>query len=184
MKLLKIFGLLAFLTLGTLTTQAQVDATINPINAIWGKYSLGADITLSQNLSIEPTISILSKETGDGKYTGIPANLFLKYYFNPSNGADRFYVDVWARYVNRKFDYDPENIEVYSNFDQNRFGVGFGIGYKVVSQKGFVFDIGFGTGRAIIDDTNYTNSDLQRENIDWPEIMFAGKLGIGYRFGG
>ena len=182
MKSLKIFGLFTLLFLGAMNLSAQVDVTLNPINALWGKYSLGADITLTDNLSVEPTISYLSLGEDDGKYTGVPANLFLKYYFNPNNGADRFYADVWLRYVNRKFEYNAENQDIYSDVTQTRFGVGFGVGYKVVSKGGFVFDIGFGTGRAIVDNNKYLNDELQREDFDWPDIMFAGKLGIGYRF--
>ena len=108
----------------------------------------------------------------------------MKYYFNPKNGSDGFYADVWTRFVSRKFEYNEANSDIYSDFDQKRFGVGFGVGYKTVSKGGFVFDIGFGTGRAIIDNTSYVDEGLERESVDWPNIMFAGKLGIGYRFGG
>ena len=55
-------------------------------------------------------------------------------------------------------------------------------GYKAVSRSGIVFDIGFGVGRALIDNTKF-ESDGVEETFDWPDIMFTGKLGVGYRFG-
>lgn len=66
---------------------------------------------------------------------------------------------------------------------QSRFGIGVGLGYKVVSSKGIVFDIGLVEGRAFIDNTTYEDDSLGTVEIDWPEIMFMGKLAVGYNFG-
>jgi hypothetical protein len=54
----------------------------------------------------------------------------------------------------------------------------------VVSNGGFVFDIGFGAGRAFVDDNKYEENGGEQQDLDWPELMLQGKLGIGYRFGG
>ncbi|MFT5763866.1 MAG: hypothetical protein ACI8X3_001292 [Saprospiraceae bacterium] len=149
---------------------------------------MGADFMISDNLSIEGSIGFTSgKESfgsdDDYKYTGIPITVFGKYYFNPDNGADKFYVDAWLRFVSRTNKYKGSSSTFYGDYSQTRVGIGFGIGYKVVSVGGFVFDIGLGAGRAFIDNTSYDNNG-QQESFDWPDIMFAGKVGVGYRFGG
>jgi hypothetical protein len=57
------------------------------------------------------------------------------------------------------------------------------LGYKVVSAGGFVFDINAGAGRAFVNNNTYESGGVEQE-VDWPEIIFQGKLGVGYRFGG
>ncbi len=185
MKLFRFLCFVALLSGSALftTTQAQIDVTINPLNALFGTYTVGVDFALQENISVEPTISITSSSEGDADYTGIPINVFGKYYFNPDKGADKFYADVWLRFVSRKYEYNDSSSSFFSNYTQTRFGVGFGIGWKIVADSGLTFDIGFGAGRAIVDNTKYDDSNLETVEVDWPELMFAGKLGIGYRFG-
>ncbi len=172
---------LAFLCFFNQMAQAQVDVTANPVGLLFGDLSVGADIQLQEHLSVEAAVGFGTSKIDDVKGTNIPVNLVGKYYLNPKNGADRFYVDVFLRYVNRQWNYDSNSD--YADFTSNRLGVGFGLGYKVVSSSGFVFDIGFGAGRALVDNNSYTENGMQQD-IDWPNVMFQGKLGIGYRFGG
>ena len=49
-----------------------------------------------------------------------------------------------------------------------------GIGYKVVSKKNIVFDIGFGLGRVIADKTTYEDSTGTDEDIDLPGLIVNG----------
>ncbi|MDO8366799.1 MAG: DUF3575 domain-containing protein [Saprospiraceae bacterium] len=173
---------LAFLCSFTQTANAQVDVTINPVGLLFGDLSVGADFTLTENFSLEAAVGFGTNKIDEIKGTNIPVNVVGKYYFSPKNGADRFYVDAFLRYVNRQWKYDDNSN--YADFTSNRFGVGFGLGYKVVSKGGFVFDIGFGAGRALIDNNTYEENDGIQQDVDWPELMLQGKLGIGYRFGG
>lgn len=172
---------MAFLSFFTQTANAQVDVSVNPVGLLFGDFSVGADFALSDNFSIEAAVGFGTNEIDDVKGTNIPVNVVGKYYFSPKHGADRFYIDAFLRYVNRQWNYDDGSN--FADFTSNRFGLGFGIGYKVVSKGGFVFDIGFGAGRAIVDENTYEEGG-QQEEIDWPELMLQGKLGIGYRFGG
>ncbi|MEM6967499.1 MAG: DUF3575 domain-containing protein [Bacteroidota bacterium] len=164
-------------------SNAQIDVTINPIGLLFENFSVGADFALTENISVEGTIGYGSGDDSDFDFRSIPINVFGKYYFNPKNGADKFYVSAWLRFINRSYEYDDSSVFVFSDYSQTRVGVGFGLGYKVVSKGGFVFDIGLGVGRAFIDNTSFEDEDLGTIEVDWPEIMFAGKLGIGYRFG-
>lgn len=171
-----------FCLLGTLNVQAQVDVSVNPIGLLFGDFSVGADFGIAENLSVELAVGIGTNKVAGVKGTNIPVNLVGKYYVSPKHGADRFYVDAFLRYVNRQWNYDDGSN--FADYTSNRFGLGFGLGYKAVSRGGFVFDIGFGAGRALIDNNVYNDDTGNRETIDWPKIMFQGKLGIGYRFGG
>jgi hypothetical protein len=187
MKTLKLFALLLFFALLGFNNRlaAQVDVTINPVGLLLADISLGADFAISQNISVEATVGYGSGSLGLGsdefKWTSIPINAVGKYYFSPKRGADGFYVDLFLRNVNRTYDATPASGD--ADVKWNRLGLGFGAGYKVVAAKGFVFDIGLGVGRSIAGEPTYVGEG-NRESIDWPDIMFQGKLGIGYRFGG
>ncbi|MEZ4920214.1 MAG: DUF3575 domain-containing protein [Saprospiraceae bacterium] len=177
MKKLILSCLVAFGCLFTVqTATAQVDVTLNPIGLLFGDLSAGADFAISENFSIEAAIGIGTNEIFDVKGTNIPINLVGKYYFGPNHGTDRFYLDLFLRYVNRQWKYDDNS--GYSDFTSNRFGLGFGLGYKVVSKGGFVFDIGLGAGRAIVDKNKYEDSNGNREEIDWSKLMFQGSWAL------
>lgn len=190
MKTIKVLSLLlCFIAFSFVNeSKAQVDVTINPIGLLFGNFNVGADFMISDQISIEPTIGIGYGSTGisgidsEYKYFSLPVTVFGKYYFNPDDGADKFYADAWLRFVNRSYTYDGDGT-TYGDYSQTRFGLGFGIGYKIVANSGLVFDIGFGAGRSLFDKTKF-EGEGDDITVDWPNIMFVGKLGIGYRFGG
>ncbi|MBK8557019.1 MAG: DUF3575 domain-containing protein [Lewinellaceae bacterium] len=165
----------------TQVAQAQVDLTINPIGLLFGDLSVGADFAITENVSVEAAVGFGTNKVASVKGVNLPVNVVGKYYFGPNHGADRFYLDVFMRYVNRQWSYDDNS--TYADYTSNRFGLGFGLGYKVVSKGGFVFDIGFGLGRAIVDNNKFTGDGVE-ETVSWPSLMTQGKLAVGYRFGG
>lgn len=171
-----------FFALSAEQAKAQVDLTANPIGILFGDFSVGADFALSEQFSIEAAVGFGSNSILDVKGANVPVTAIGKYYFSPKNGADGFYADVFARYVYRKWNYEDNS--GFADFTTNRVGLGFGAGYKIVSTGGFVFDIGLGAGRAVVDKNVYEDSTGNREDLNWPDLMFQGKLAIGYRFGG
>ena len=162
--------------------KAQVDVSINPIGLLFGDLSVGVDFVVDEKFSIEGSVGFGNNKISGIKGNNLGVNGVGKYYFSPSRRADRFYADVFLRYIGRSWNYDDNSS--FADFRTNRVGIGFGIGYKVVSAGNFVFDIGFGAGRAIVDKNTYSDSNGTRQEVDWPNIMFQGKLGLGYRFGG
>ncbi len=179
-----------FIVATAVTLQAQVDVTTNPINLLFGNINAGADFKIQENFSLEANVAY-----SKGDYWGlvdkretVPVNLIGKYYFNPKNGADGFYADAFARYVNRSitatYNGDNESIPDKVNFTRNQVGLGVGFGYKVVSQKGFVFDIGTGIGRALYHKDNLNVSDQDYKVPSLIKAMGYFKIGLGYRFGG
>lgn len=188
MKLSKTCVLAACLWAGAFLSHssAQVDVTVNPIGLLFGALSAGADFAVADNFSLEGSLGIGSgtNKAANFKYYNLPITATGKYYFNPKNGADKFYADVFLRYVTRGYTVDdPDAGTIYSEYTQTRVGFGFGIGLKVASVKGLVFDINFGVGRALIDNTKYKDNSDEYE-VDWTNVMIVGKLGLGYRFGG
>jgi len=172
-------------------SKAQIDVTVSPIGLLFGDLNIGADFALSENLSVEAQVGLTfgSDDIGfddlESKYFGLPITVLGKYYFGPNNGADKFYADAFLKFVTRNYSVDGDDNNVYSDYSNTRFGVGFGIGYKVVSAGGFVFDIGFGAGKAFVDNTKYEDENNQGGiTLDLPNLMITGKLAVGYRFGG
>jgi len=188
MKFTKVSLLIACLWTSAFLTRsaAQVDATVNPIGLLFGAISVGADFGLSDNLSLEGSLGIGNGDNGvtNLKYYNLPITVTGKYYLNPRKGADRFYVDAFTRFVTRGYTVNDSSAgNIYAEYSQTRFGLGFGAGYKAVSKKGLVFDFNFGIGRAFIDKLSYKDNGDQYE-VDWTNVMIVGKLGLGYRFGG
>ena len=177
---------LAIFAFSAFKAHAQVDATINPINLLFGTITVGADVVLTDEFSVEATLGYTSRKddvlAADAKYTGIPIQLIGKYYFNPDRGADKFYADVFLRYVNRSYKYDDDSAN-FSDFNQSRIGAGIGFGYKTVSRSNIVFDFGLNVGRVIADNTKYADSSGTQEEFSLPGLIIGVKLGVGYRFG-
>ena len=198
MKTLKMFALLFFFALLGFNNRlaAQVDVTIDPVILLAADISMGVDFAVSENVSIEATfgygfsdrsLSLDSDLFGGGSSSsGTTIEKFSidavgKYYFSPKRGADGFYADLFLRNVNRTYDTTPESGD--ADVRWNRTSIGFGAGYKVVAAKGFVFDIGLGVGRSIAGNPVYVGEG-EEWTVNLPDLMFQGKLGIGYRFGG
>ena len=76
-----------------------------------------------------------------------------KYYLIPKYGADRFHVGAF----------------VSQPFNEDRLGIGFLLGYKLVSKKRIVFEVGIGAGRLIGESSSF-------------DLTGYGNLNIGYRF--
>lgn len=162
--------------------EAQVDVTLNPIGILFGDFNVGADFALSNNFSIEAQVGFGTGKLGEADWRNIPVNVVGKYYLNPKRGADRFYVDAFLRFVSRNFAYADNS--GFANYKSTRLGIGFGLGYKIVATKGFVFDIGLGFGRALATTNKYEDSSGNQVEANWGNGIFLGKLGVGYRFGG
>lgn len=168
---------------------AQIDVTVNPIGLLFGGINVGADFVMSDQFSIEGNVGYNARTTDlsfgiaddtEFKYTGVPIQAVGKYYFNPDDGADKFYGSVFLRYVNRS--YKSQGSTNTNDFNQSRFGAGIGVGTKSVSRGGVVFDFGVNIGRVIADKTTF-ETDNGQESADVGGLIFGLKVGVGYRFG-
>ncbi len=78
------------------------------------------------------------------------------YYFNPEMGADKFHIGSFAGLLN------------------NSVGIGFFVGYKIVSERGVFLNLGTGIGRGF-----RTENSPESRSITLPYAQ----LHVGYRFG-
>jgi len=135
------FCLLAFST----TATAQFEIKSNPIALL---FEVGAVSMEYSNLKDwGGQLDIYAAEDGGVVFGS------AKYYLIPKYGADRFHVGAF----------------VSQPFDGDRLGIGFLIGYKLVSKKRIVFEVGIGAGRLLGDNSSF-------------DVTGYGNLNIGYRF--
>ena len=119
----KILIVFAFFFGLQISAQAQADIQINPIAILFGGIQFSADFLLSETGSVE--LSTIAGEDVFGFYGA------GKYYFNPREGADRFYIGAFA-----------------GGGTDLGGGVGFLLGQKWLSTKGVSFELAIGVGRS------------------------------------
>ncbi|MDP5100769.1 MAG: hypothetical protein NWQ09_05525 [Nonlabens sp.] len=135
-----------------------------------------------------------------GRYSGVGADLFIafenddidfsdyekfsltpyyrQYFFSKEDyGAKGFYAEGFVKFFTfesgqRDFDQFGNSIGVEES--QFETAIGVGIGWKWVSDSGFLVDFGFGLGR------NLGIADDQFENL--AEVQLRGGLNFGWRF--
>ncbi len=123
--------------------------------------SAQTDVGASPVLLLVPALSA-SVEQGINDFWGVEGNLFAaeggllltvagKHYLSPKRGADRFNIGLFL-----------------GGASELGAGGGFLFGYKAVSEKNLLFDIGLGVGRT----------------IGGEGIIPYFKINFGYRFGG
>ncbi|MEL7421652.1 MAG: hypothetical protein AAFN81_01620 [Bacteroidota bacterium] len=185
MKTKSLLFTLAILTFAAFQSQAQIDATVNTLGVLAGGTQLGVDFAINDEFSVEGTIGynnnddvsiIVDDASTNYSYRGIPIQAVGKYYIGPSKGADKFYAAAFMRYVNRN--YVQAGVEDPNTFTQSRFGIGFGLGTKIISRSGVVFDFGMNLGRVISENVAVNETDVRL-----PRAIVGFKIGIGYRFG-
>ncbi|GJM33402.1 MAG: hypothetical protein DHS20C18_24030 [Saprospiraceae bacterium] len=166
---------------------AQVELKINPLGLLFSRVSVAAEFVISDDFGVEgsPFIDFLSVNLGDDtKYKTLSAGMMGagKYYFGPSDGADRFYAGVYLRFKSGK--YTVENGDESDGFKRSRVALGILTGYKWVSEKNVVFEIGMGLGRAV-SNVITTNDGFSEDFSEIPVLNFdfVGRLAVGYRFG-
>lgn len=137
-NMMKNILVILLLSFSASTLSAQLEVKLNPVAAIFEVASVAVEYGLNDHFGLE--LDALVFEDGAGAW------LLGKYYLSPNRGIDKFYVDAFIAIVD----------------DQGGFG--FGAGYKLVNNAGFLFDVGLGVGRS------------------GDGVIPQGKLQIGYRF--
>lgn len=158
-----------------MTSQAQVELRINPLGFI-SDFHLSAEIGGSKQFGIEPLVGTgwLTGTKGGGlafttlKAKGLLFGVNNKYYFNPKTRIDKFYMGLYLRGGQSK-------AEEPSQF----FAVGVSTGYKWLYRQHFVFDLGIGLGKRVVNKYTLTGS---QEVSNSPADGFF-RFDVGYRFG-
>ncbi len=117
---------------------AQTEIKLSPVPLLFGYVAASVEHGVSESIGIEGDFILVEDFVG--------GNVSGKYYFEPVKGIDRFHVGAFIGI-------------------QETVGIGFLLGYKWVSQKNVIFELGIGVGRSFDDG-----------------VIGYGKLHLGYRF--
>lgn len=188
MKKILLFISLSFLSIGYGQENQTPDFKRNELKLNAPFLIAGAfDVTYERLINEESSVgaSLLITFTDDWTqkfgFTG-----FYRYYFGKKPAAG-FFVEGFGslnQFDNTDeepyygFDYYDYTIDYYDGSDYNEdvitdFALGFGLGSKWITKKGFVFEIYAGIGRNLFND----------ESSDYDtEIIGRGGINLGYRF--
>lgn len=139
--------LIVVLGLGFQASAQQFEIKTNPLFLLIPEATalpVSAELVVNESWGAEVDLLISSFAVG---------YLSAKHYFNPKQGADRFYIGAFVGGI--AFDGDATA------------GFGFFLGQKWLSQRNVVFDLGIGIGRGF---------------GEIPVLPYA-KAHVGYRFG-
>ncbi len=170
-------------------SRAQVDVQINPIGILFSNINATAEFGVSNDFGIEGGLeyNFQNFDVDDFEYknNAIGFRAIGKYYFGPEDGIDRWTIGAYTRFATGTASGDDNTGGGREEVKNTKFAIGFYTGYKWVSRKNIVFELGLGIGRNFVrtfeyeDGTEVDTSDIPLLNID-----ILGRLSLGYRFGG
>lgn len=176
------------------SAQAQyTDIQINPIGALFGNLSATAEFPVAETIGVEPSLALRLGSTSLGgltyKRSGFGAGVNGKFYFNPQDGHDRFYVGAYTRFSSTKNKVEENDGSSSGGFAEEytrtRLSLGVLVGHKWVADNGLVFEIAVGGGRALLNNFDYEDGDDAFEDSLNALTQFDayGRLSLGYRLG-
>jgi len=174
MKKLLILICFAVLTIGYSQETEKIDFPKNEIkgNALFlvaGALEVTYEHLLNEESGVGVSLFVPYENEINVNFSLTP---YYRFYFGKKPAAG-FFVEGFGM-LNSYDDsiYTPEtNYSSYDDVTRTDFALGFGLGAKWVTQKGFVFEINGGVGRNLF---NSSDTDF--------EIVGRGGITLGYRF--
>lgn len=120
--------ILVFLLSFNSRTNAQIEVKVNNIGSLLGVFMGVFEIPVNENFGLETELIFITNE----KRIGGGILLHGKYYFDPVEGNDKFYVGMMSG------GFGTEEVTA---------GFGFEVGYKWLGKRNVIFEMGFGGGR-------------------------------------
>lgn len=161
------------------TLSAQLEVKVNPLGLLFGNFNALVEKGISDNFGVEGNIGFVIRDNNLGSsnynYNAFDIGASGKYYLNPREGWDRFYVGGYLRFNTGSWKLDNGGND--DSFGSTRLSLGLMLGQKWVSEGGFVFEIGAGAGRAFINTIDDDTLDGLLFDLD---ILL--RLAVGYRF--
>jgi hypothetical protein len=144
---------------------------LNLISPLSGAVEVGFERHLNKHSSLGISAFVIYDNTkeDDMNYFVSP---YYRYYFGKKY-ASGFFVEGFGMFtsIDGKKIYAPDNVTFTEGKDVYDLALGAGLGYKLVTKKGFVFEANAGYGRLLF------NADKTDHN----QVIKLG-LSIGYRF--
>lgn len=190
MKRLQFLGVAMCFLFASLSANAQFEVKINPIGALFQSPDVSVEYIVNDNFGVEGKLGyawanreVLGVTGSESKSQGVNLALLGKYYFNPDEGADRFYAGLYGKFGYASSKSDASSTFAIADYTQTRLALGALVGFKWVGGNGIVLDINFGVGRALLNNYNSDDPDIDNllESID---IDAIGTIALGYRFPG
>ena len=117
------------------------------------------------------------------------------YFFNKKDyGGAGFFAEIFSKFSSMKYDVDYYNfnpnpdqpgLDYWETIEETGFSIalGAGIGQKWINKKGWTFEINFGLGRFLTNDSENDDSMPGRSVTSYrPEAAIKGGFSIGKRF--
>ena len=177
---------LAIAMLISVSLTAQVDVKINPIGALFNSPDVAVEYNINEDIGVELTLGLdygkIANILGeDLKKSGFKVRVAGKYYFGPEDGCDKFYAGLYLG--PRSFSVKDDDGDAFDfGYKVSAFTAGLLGGFKWVSRKNIIFEIGIGAGRAFGETIEYNDPD-NTAVVDGLGLDFIGTLAVGYRFG-
>ena len=134
------------------------------------------EITYERILSEESAVGVsLFFPYDDNININFSLTPYYRFYFGKKPAAG-FFAEGFGMlnsYEYDNFNYNNTNYPTYTTGDATDFALGFGLGGKWITKKGFVFEINAGVGRNLF---NSISGDSDNE------IVGRGGITLGYRF--
>ena len=167
---------------------AQVDVQINPIGILFSSINVTAEFGVSDDFGIEGGLDYdfqnFDIDGSEYRNNAVGIRAIGKYYFGPEDGIDRWTIGGYTRFVTGTSSAD----DAQSGRDEvknTKFALGFYTGYKWVSKKNIVFELGLGVGRNFVRKFEYDDgTEANTDDIPLLNVDILGRLSLGYRFGG
>ncbi|PPK93648.1 hypothetical protein LY01_02431 [Nonlabens xylanidelens] len=145
---------------------------INPrYEYVLGRYS---------GVGVDLNIGILDNEDKFDYYETFSITPYYRQYFfsKEDYGAKGFYGEGFVKVFSFEDGYFISDFNGGRNVTESytEAAIGVGIGWKWVSDSGFLIDVGFGIGR------NFGIADDRNETFDLPEVTGRGGVNFGWRF--
>ena len=187
--------LFALLWLTTVSIQAQFELKINPITSFLGSVDIQGEYVINENFGVELSLQpffgktnglIDSSHSLSDKKSGFAEKLRFKYYFDPFNGADQSYLDVFITNFSVVYTmYSDENQMHINEINKESYvGMGLEYGRKTAFDSGLIFEYAIGLGAHL--SSNHIITDGNNQVVyerEYSPLFASGKLVIGYRFG-
>ena len=186
------------------TVNAQHDFDINAAGLFYKNFGVDYEYNIKDQMGIGLSFTYAQNTLGMALDDGVNFSTIdivgeHKFYPNPSNGGDRFYISLYIKYRTsswKDMSYTSANLEKKYDMSFQGMAVGFQTGYKKVFPSGIYFEGSIGAGRYLFtkwDDTADPSHNLSDKNNDYKnnefvdhfmfnwDVRFA--LSLGWRFG-
>lgn len=158
---------------------------LNALMLIAGAFEVTYEHLLNDESGVGVSVFASFDKDIDTKFSLSP---YYRFYFGkkPASGffAEGFgMLNTYEREGYSNYDYNTGAlVNVVPDKNITDFALGFGIGAKWVTKKGFLFELNGGVGRNLFNSSNKDNDYYDNYYEDDYQIVGRGGFSIGYRF--